>query len=146
MGQLVLTFHPRSQELRRSVCTATRAATFDSSKTCYFCPSMNAQMPELRAVIRAIVLALQGILILIVTTISLRTARGVVSRWVKHRAFRSLPGPSRGSFLAGNIPNLFDANGYPFYQSLAQFGSVAKIHGLFGVREYHSDGASRVTD
>ena len=103
-------------------------------------------MPELRAVIRAIVLVLQGTLILVVTTISLRAARGVVSRWVKHRAFRSLPGPSRGSFLAGNIPNLFDANGYPFYQSLAQFGSVAKIHGLFGVREYHSDGASRVTD
>ena len=67
-------------------------------------------------------------------TLVVNTIRGIVSHRAKHRAFRAIRGPAKNSFVAGNLQELYGPNGLPFYEALQEYGGIAKIHGLFGVR------------
>ncbi|KZV67344.1 cytochrome P450 [Peniophora sp. CONT] len=45
---------------------------------------------------------------------------------------RGVRGPKSKSFLAGNLQDLYDIGGLPHLKALADYGGVAKVHGLFG--------------
>ncbi|TDL22548.1 cytochrome P450 [Rickenella mellea] len=50
---------------------------------------------------------------------------------VKSR-IRNLPGPLRAAWFEGNMKQLHDAQGLPFLQGLAKYGSAVQIHGICG--------------
>lgn len=69
-----------------------------------------------------------AVLILVVNSV-----RGFLSHRAKHRLLRPIRGPERSSFVAGNLQELYGTDGLPFYEALSAYGSVVKLHGLFGV-------------
>lgn len=95
-------------------------------------------MPAFRTSLRVTSLVLEGMAVLTTATLSLRIILGLIARRKKTRALSSVPGPARKSLLTGNLPDFYDVNGFAFCQSLAQYGGVAKLHGLFGVSKTSS--------
>ncbi|KZV67343.1 cytochrome P450 [Peniophora sp. CONT] len=69
---------------------------------------------------------------LVFLTLVVNGVRGILSYRAKHRAFRAIRGPMRTSFIAGNLEELYSPFGLPFYEALPKYGSVVKVHGLFG--------------
>ncbi|KAH7882788.1 cytochrome P450 [Phlebopus sp. FC_14] len=57
-------------------------------------------------------------------------------RFLAPNPLDNIPGPPRKSLLKGNLGDVFNPNAWSFYQMLAdRYGSVVKIHGIFGNRE-----------
>ncbi|KAH9941813.1 cytochrome P450 [Epithele typhae] len=72
---------------------------------------------------------LQSSVICAITWTLWRSFRGM---FVKH-PLDNLPGPSSSSWLQGNLPQMFDKQGMPFYQDLIQnYGSVVRLQGAYG--------------
>lgn len=71
--------------------------------------------------------------VLLLLTLLANITQGVVSRLAKHAMLRGVRGPRSKSFLAGNLQDLYDIGGLPHLKALADYGGVAKVHGLFGV-------------
>lgn len=66
-------------------------------------------------------------------------ARGIHSRLTKQAKLRSVHGPTPTSLLAGSLHELYDVGGLPYLEALSEYGGVAKVHGLFGVRRSRND-------
>ncbi|VDC01051.1 unnamed protein product [Peniophora sp. CBMAI 1063] len=74
-----------------------------------------------------------AILIALAFALFLRLAHAAYSRCVKNLALRNIRGPSRASFLTGNLAQLNNTDGLSFLNNLlSEYGPVSKLHGLCG--------------
>ena len=81
-------------------------------------------------------LAFQAVAVLVVSVLGINIARGVLKHHSKRRILRGIRGPARQSWFTGNFLELFDpVAGLSYFESLSTYGGIAKIHGLFGVRQ-----------
>ena len=84
-------------------------------------------------------LILEALTVLFLSALSLVVIRAILSRRAKHRVLASIPGPPPSEFATGNLKELYHPDG-ALYTSLRQYGSVVKVHGLFGVSCFHHKG------
>ena len=73
-------------------------------------------------------------IVLVLLTLLVNITRGILARFAKHSALHAVSGLPRTSLIAGNLHELYDTGGLPHLQALSQYGGIAKVHGLFGVR------------
>ncbi|EGO03006.1 hypothetical protein SERLA73DRAFT_84927 [Serpula lacrymans var. lacrymans S7.3] len=75
------------------------------------------------------VILLQSLALCVITSISWYVWRRI---GVKH-PLDALPGPPSQNLWSGNLPQIFNPNGWEFHKMLAEtYGPVSKFHGIFG--------------
>ena len=89
-------------------------------------PIMSLTVILFELAIAPVLLALAALLVNII--------RGVISRFTKYVFLRRVNGPKRRSFVAGNLQDLYGPAGLAHLEALSEYGSIAKVPGLFGVR------------
>ncbi|KAI0641561.1 cytochrome P450 [Trametes meyenii] len=56
-------------------------------------------------------------------------------QWLVKDPLDNIPGPSSPSWMTGNLPQMFNKQGMPFYYDLIEnYGPVVKLHGAYGRR------------
>ncbi|KZV66201.1 cytochrome P450 [Peniophora sp. CONT] len=88
-------------------------------------------MSSFPLLLQLVKLSLEASAILILTVLLVYVVRSILSRRAKLHLLRPISGPPPTSFMYGNLLELYSPDG-ALYSSLAKYGGVAKVHGLFG--------------